>query len=753
MRRFLLILLISGFVLPVYAQPMLMADASAVRSVHQSGKAIQAGYDTARFSIRSLKLNTHQADFLPVFFNDGLYFMRAKAKPGLSLLSLEWPAKPRLNTYFIPHQDSIKDLKKVQLALQYATEANYGAASYVSNIAKVYFTKGRNRTDKQKKISSRKPQQLQIYAAKESQHVWYSLEPFPFNTDSFSVAHPSLSPDGQVMIFASDMPGGFGGSDLYISRRDELGNWMKPVNLGETVNSAHNELFPFLHEDGNLYFASDRPGGLGGYDVYEAIKSIGGYSRLVNMGTPFNSSADDFGFIANEPKRITYVTSNRNGGQGSYDIYEIQVHLLHISRNITDDGENLFGHLELEVSGQVIDSVSNTPIKRALVKIRDFNNDDIKVTFTDDNGRYRFRISNENKFQIASSKIGYQTTRDYLFSTYGIAEEVPLNYDIVMTPLNYKLKLRVTVKDNTEAGEVSGMPIAGALLKLEDMNGELPSIERLADLNGIYTFELEQGKVYKLTASLDGYVSSLPFRISTDNTTNSRTIEVSVNLTKEQKFSSAPCEVRVRVLDKSGNDPIPFANVLLKDNNGKSIARAVSDENGWVTFKADTSAHYLIEAIKSGFQLEEYLHLRTHGDEPGSSKEMMLYLKPVDYSPVPLDLSIDPVYFQEARSVKDNDVEQALSSIAQLLEKYPSIKVRMVAHADKSLNTNTAMEVSRQRSTFALNYLLGQGISRTRILKIENAGNSNPLVECKPGECTEGQLRQNRRIEFFIMSR
>ncbi len=120
-----------------------------------------------------------------------------------------------------------------------------------------------------------------------------NLQSFPFESGEFSYTHPTISADGLTMYLVSDQPSGLGGTDIYISHK-ENGNWTKPKNMGMPINTQKNEVYPFLHADNTLYFASDGHNGLGGLDIFEAMNVEGKMSEIVNLGSPINSKQDDF---------------------------------------------------------------------------------------------------------------------------------------------------------------------------------------------------------------------------------------------------------------------------------------------------------------------------------------------------------------------------------------------------------------------------------------------------------------------------
>lgn len=162
---------------------------------------------------------------------------------------------------------------------------------------------------------------LEIYSSRRTDYGWEYVTPFEFNdAKRYSVMHPYLSADGSTLYFASDMPGGQGGFDIWMCEMQASGAWGKPANLGTPVNTPGNETFPTVAADGTLYFSSNRHVGMGGLDIFYTKKGKGKWQPVRNMRAPFNSSADDFFFVA-AGDSVGYFSSNRAGGKGGDDIY------------------------------------------------------------------------------------------------------------------------------------------------------------------------------------------------------------------------------------------------------------------------------------------------------------------------------------------------------------------------------------------------------------------------------------------------
>ncbi|MCP9769663.1 flagellar motor protein MotB [Lacihabitans sp. LS3-19] len=197
-----------------------------------------------------------------------------------------------------------------------------GPAAFFKDGSKVLFTRNNVSSSGSAKKSSDGIIKLKLYMGEAKKDSWGNITELPFNSDEYSTGHPALSPDEKLLFFASDMPGGFGGTDIYVTRYDGT-NWSAPVNLGNTINTKGNEMFPYVDEKGNLYFSSDGLPGLGELDIFfTQLDGVTQKGRVINLGAPINSSKDDFGVITDGLRQSGYFSSNRKRGGNDDDIYK-----------------------------------------------------------------------------------------------------------------------------------------------------------------------------------------------------------------------------------------------------------------------------------------------------------------------------------------------------------------------------------------------------------------------------------------------
>lgn len=305
----------------------LMLAGALSASAQQSAKAKsrdnfrQKDNSDNKITIRNAKeLNTNAKDFSPAFFQNGIVFVSGRAKHG---------AKDKRNNeaffelYFAPF-DPIGDPSSPQkFSISINSSLHEGPVAFSRDFKTIFFTRNNMRKGVQK-ADKTGVVRLKIYEAQDGYPDWVNERELPFNSDAYSCIHPSLSADGKHLFFASDMPGGFGGFDIWVSERGPSG-WGAPRNLGENVNSEKNEIFPHITLSGALYFASDGHNSMGGLDIFVSDNALAEPTAWMNLGSPFNTADDDFGIIWDDDGKSGYFTSNRPGGFGKDDIYRFTI--------------------------------------------------------------------------------------------------------------------------------------------------------------------------------------------------------------------------------------------------------------------------------------------------------------------------------------------------------------------------------------------------------------------------------------------
>ena len=284
--------------------------------VESCGSAAAIEKMNANFIVKNEYANSKDSDFGPAFFqNDKVVFTSSKNGTGAG-----WDNNIT-NKLYISSRDKNRYLTTPKTVRGAMSEGkNEGPVSYSKDGKWVAYTKN-NFTNGIRQISS-KGLNLSIFIAEVLPNGdWENERPFTYNGSGYSSGFPCFADNGNTLYFASDRPDGLGGFDLFVSTRNGS-SWGLPQNLGSTVNTPGNEVTPFF-DTGELHFASDWHFGLGGLDIFKAAKSGRTFTNVVNLGNGINTPYDDYGFIYDHSNGIGYLTSNRTGGKGKEDIYRI----------------------------------------------------------------------------------------------------------------------------------------------------------------------------------------------------------------------------------------------------------------------------------------------------------------------------------------------------------------------------------------------------------------------------------------------
>ncbi len=266
-------------------------------------------------------INSKQSDFGPVFHQNGIVFASTRSvnKPSNNRLQNidKWTGDNFAALYLSDIQeDGTLSLPQV-FSTGLNTKFHEGPLAFSKKGDRLFYT----RNISPKKNNTGKEHFLKIGIAIKEGRRWLKDGLADLGNENCNDVHPALSADSQQLIFASDRLGGYGGMDLYISRFSN-NQWGLPINLGPTINTAGNEVSPFLYDDGTLYFASDGWGGFGGLDIFHCqTDEYGDWEQATNLGQPFNSNKDDFGYVLSLTGTEGYLASAREGGLGKDDIY------------------------------------------------------------------------------------------------------------------------------------------------------------------------------------------------------------------------------------------------------------------------------------------------------------------------------------------------------------------------------------------------------------------------------------------------
>jgi outer membrane protein OmpA-like peptidoglycan-associated protein/tetratricopeptide (TPR) repeat protein len=416
--------------------------------------------NTGNWKISFTNLNTISSDYSPAYYKEGLIFSSNRKKESLTKHVFQWDNSPFTNLYAVDKLSDIKEINRDSLMniARKTSDSKYkfndddtaptsndtknlgtfntaiqrdSLQESLKSKTKIHLLKGSINTKYHEGTAAAFPDgsiiftrnnyfkghaqqgtdginKLKLYTA-TGDKLSHVIE-FPFNSNDYSTGHPTLNADGTLLIFASDMPGGFGGTDLYYCVRSGNGQWTRPINLGKKINTEGNEMFPQLDKDGILYFASTGLPGLGGLDIFQVqLKEMKPIEPPKNLGVPINSAKDDFGLIKSQDGKSGFFSSNRNGND---DIYQVK---------------RAFQLMILE--GQITDAKTHIPLAGSRLLMRHI--DGIDTIKTNLRGEFRREMPRETDFATTAQKPGYVNKIGFLSSS-GITKDSVIRMNITL---------------------------------------------------------------------------------------------------------------------------------------------------------------------------------------------------------------------------------------------------------------------------------------------------------------------------------
>ena len=486
-------------------------------------------HDPPRYKVTNEFANTSGSDFGPSFFKndivvysssrDDIQATNARNAPGALTNGA--------NRLLFSQRDRNGYLERPKMLHSgFGTGINEGPASYTQDGKWAAFTKN-NFTEGVRQIPS-SGLDLSLYVAQvDANGDWINASPFPHNGAGYSTGYPCFSPDGKALFFASDRPGGYGGFDLYVSYR--VGNsWSAPENLGITVNSLGNEITPF-YDGASLYFASDFHQGFGGFDIFRAEESNSRWSTLYHGGTGLNSSYDDYGFVFDALRNVGYFVSNRDGGKGNEDLYKIEKE--------TDN-----------VVIKVTDAATGAPIDKATI---DFAACGDQSYLTNANGVFNFQMLEDLNCAALVKKEGFMTSTVKITSL-GLRQ-------------NRTLEVALTNIQNAYQGKTVNAANGYYLDEVKIIatpQGTSSSSSTYSDVSGGYLISLKPNTNYLLRFSKPGFQDvTLNLRTSENDNRILRNIELlpvgtsSIVSTSNDDPNTTTTGTTITAADISSSDP------------------------------------------------------------------------------------------------------------------------------------------------------------------------------------------------------
>ena len=627
-------------------------------------------------------LNSDKHDFSPIPYKNGLVF--TSMREGKNNQVDQWTNSGYSDLYFAEKKEG-QFTTPTPLKGDINGQFHDGVATFDPMRNEMIFTRNTTNSNNKEEVKI-----LEIFVAKRKDNEWKEPTKLFASDERFSSCHPTISSNGQRLYFSSSRPGGFGGMDIYVVER--TGNkWGLPTNLGPTVNTVGNELFPFISEQDKLFFASNGHIGLGGLDIFVVEKSNESdemsWSNRKNIGQPFNSKKDDFGFYIDVEEESGYLSSNRKGSIGADDIYSWEKSDKQNNDLFNSNPNNSF-IAAITHTLSICDAITKERIpeaKVAILKVADnwmaYEEDSalptsiIKTTL---NGDYSVQVAGGILRADASLNTNQEGNFDYFYhpqQTYAIFAEKEF-----YAPAQLQLSgMEIGQKDACIYLEKrTCIPLKG---KVVNNNFGTNIIGASIDILNHCT-----GESYTLTTDNDGqFEQCLACDCAYDITVNKLNFKEQYTTLSTQ---DQPCSLD-NIIEKTITLEIDVVDLA----NGTSPANATNR----------TNVANAINATKTNEPLsKEYINQYFTGETESTYEIGQI-------------LTLNNIYYDFDKSDIRNDAAYELDLLVALLNQHPSMEISLFAHTDSRGKVDYNRWLSRARAKSARKYLVDEGIQPSRI--------------------------------------
>ena len=741
-------------------------------------------------------INTKHSEFSPVLYKDNVVFVSDR---GVDMVNYSKNSNTGGN-YFTMFITKASDKNftapaNFKVDKNAGTDFNIGPATFTGDGKTIFYTQVES--IRKKNFVN----QAKLYYCAADGDGWSTPIPFQYNSDAYSIMDPSLSEDGQWLYFASNMPGGYGGTDIYECQKLSDG-WSKPVNLGPEVNTPGNEVFPYIRKDGTLFFSSDRHFSYGGLDIFSCEKFDVVWADVENLGPDINSSTDDFGICFNANGRTGFFSSNRKDGKGADDIYSffyvgdyrpmkgkllgsynVNNSIAGATVHLLNDSGRVIGTGKTDMFGNFVFTMLN-PDKRYSVKVDESDP----------------RFAGKKKFFLADStgKIVGNTVEDNRVGRFVFQRLPP---DITKLPQIDNTDKPINLAGSLLHGD-SSKPVANVAVTMVNENGDVIATAITNEFGAFVFSKLPPDNNYIFSINVKDTKLPPNTRIVLNNK-NGEIVKV-FYVTGNEKFRFELLESdtlslkRLKVEDTElrlslkstllGEDHKTMAGVKvnLVDRYGRVVESTTTDAMGQFSFSnLPPDQAYFEQVDANDPQLKGmkriYLSdskgniLRILDQQTGFKFEVLpddrikmgsIYVYDPWITALNLkhrsggDVRRDSMYIIE-NIYYDYQKWDILPSAARVLDKVVSVmkndqflSIELDSYTDPRGTDELNMDLSQKRADAAIDYIVTHGIDRRRLRGI-GFGKTHLLNNCgDPGvQCSEEELAKNRRTEFRIKRR
>lgn len=527
----------------------------------QACKLIKEITNDTLYIAKAININTPQTDYATALYKDGIILVSGRPNKLSKRIGRE--TKDHYFNLYFSKKIGLKYSVPAILSKDLNSKYHEGSASLSTNEKFIYFSRNKGIVDLNGQA------QLHIYISRYNNKKWDKPELFQYASDDYSTGHPSISKDGKLLFFISNMPGGYGGTDVYYCRKQGF-SWGPPINLGPNINTSGNEMFPYINEDNTLYFASNGHIGFGGLDIFKSTFEQNHWNYPVNIGYPFNSDKDDFAYLFDRKKNIGYFSSNRNA---SDDIFEFQSN--------PKKQKALKGRISKLRPNDPIDSVTVFLVDNTIV---------LDKTYTNLSGDFSLDIFKDKKYSLVIKKQDFKMKRVLYF---------PQKSEKMR---NIKIRLEESPWADIKAfvkNQFSSKPIKGAKVEIVNKTYNLSNYCK-TDVNGNFSLAVDTGNYYDLIVSKPGYFTTVLTNYMHNDIQSIDLIQTKGNQTVELKTSTFPNQgwLLTEVTKGELNNVIEILNnnpdVLVEIRTSTKVDKGTRNNRALCLKRATEAMNYMI---------------------------------------------------------------------------------------------------------------------------------------------------------------
>jgi len=758
--------------------------------------------DSVMFIVKKLDFNNRKPAFGVTKYQEKLVFSATGLEGQKNNKTNPWNDMPYLDVYQanIDDNNEAVDIEPInEINSKYNDgPAHFDEVSQTMLITRNNMKRGKPVKDKTGAVN------LKIYTSKNVDGKWSEIEELPFNSDDYSTGHPTVTKDGQYLYFASNRPGGLGGTDIYVSEKIN-DTWGHPENLGDMVNTKGDELFPYVDDTGVLYFSSTGHLGLGGMDIFKINLDSLKKHTPENLGYPLNSAKDDFSLVFEKTNESGYFCSNREKGF-SDDIFYFEIN----------------NTIQKVYAGRIVSSISEKSLAGTELIVRNLTSGEEISLILDENGGFEFDAEAGVTYELAYQKEDVEE----ILAVKTVEDVVDLEYENLGIFTIHE-RLAVNVYDDTDELDIDGNIYKrfGEDGKFLSEQGDTLSNIQMMDL---LTSKLDgnsiefNGNFYSLDEKTQNYVNEDGDVIEEDELEQLLISEIIANpleLTDDSSLAGITPKdselelanlwsAEAKSLNLSEISALEWVEEALKDDNLSPAERLELEAlqnsdlphikaSEWLAAMAENPdlTESLSEVEKKALGItpaDEELELPTanipdeettvenelnNATETASTLLSAPFLDPsLDYSAIkgfeaPLstvevkgfeitseeelksvlkETNLENIYFDYDKAYVRKDAALSLDKLAKYLIANPELEMYVNAHTDSRGNNAYNELLSAKRAKMVNSYLIARGVSEER-LNLEWFGEDKLANACdSETECSENDHQLNRRATFAL---